>query len=98
MSETPHTPGGRVGNGAIEWRLRRVEDDVRELEKGQPAVIAERTRQLELRVGALNSHVSKRIDDLEAGQNALQRAIVGAAVAFAGSALIFSFTVWQVFG
>lgn len=71
---------------------------MRELQKARPEVLAERVASLALRVDALDRHTAKRMDDLDAGQNALQRAIVGAAITFAGSALIFSFTVWQVFG
>lgn len=91
------TSGARP-NGGLEWRLRNAEKRLDRLEEGQPAVLAERIRQLERRVDDLDRHTNRRMDDLAAGQNALQRAIVGAAVTFAGSALLFSFTVWQVFG
>jgi hypothetical protein len=86
------------GNGTTSFRLNQLERRVDRLEEGQPAVLAERVRQLEVRIGGLDTHVNKRMDDLDEGQQSQQRALVAAAITFAGSSLLFSFTIWQVFG
>lgn len=90
--------GGRSGNGTLEWRVRALEKRVDTLESMSPAVVAERIRQLEIRVESLDKHVNKGMDEIESKQDALNRALIGAALSFAGGAGLFAFTIWQVFG
>ena len=56
----------------ITWRVGRLEDDVRELKQGQPAVMAERV-----------SHLSDDVLELRGDVRALRRTFLGFLITFA---------------
>jgi len=56
----------------LKWRVGRLEDDVRELKQGQPAVIVERV-----------SHLSEDVVELRGDVRALRRTFLGFLITFA---------------
>lgn len=81
----------------ISWRMTEIERRVRDLERQQPAVLAEQIRGLGQRIDILERHFHERMDDLEEDQASVRRALVGAALTVAVSAALFCFTAFQVF-
>lgn len=79
------------------WRVGELERRVRELETVNPAVLAEQIRGLRERIGILEKHFDERMDDLEADQASVRKALVAAGLSVAGSAALFCFTAFQVF-
>jgi len=79
------------------WRLVELERRVAELERLQPAVLAEQIKGLRERIDVLERHFHERIDDLESDQASVRKALIGAALAVASSAVLFCFTAFQVF-
>lgn len=84
-------------NGTL-YRLAEIERRLATLEAGQPAVMAERMRQLGDNVREMRGHFDKRMESLEAEQESLKKTLIGAAVTFALSSVGFSVTVLTVFG
>ncbi len=79
------------------WRMVELERRVNELERQQPAVLAEQIRGLRERIDTLERHFHERIDDLESDQASVRKALIGAALAVATSSALFCFTAFQVF-
>lgn len=88
---------GTPENGTA-WRLGELERRVRDLEKINPAVLAEQIRGLRERISLLEKHFDERMDDLEADQASVRKALIAAGLSVAGSAALFCLTAFQVFG
>lgn len=79
-------PVSEVPNGTIPYRVQRLEEDVRELKQGQPAVVADRVGRLEREMHSFREDVA---EDLAS----LRRLIIGAAVTLVLSSLGIALTV-----
>jgi uncharacterized protein YicC (UPF0701 family) len=82
--------GERTSSNAFESRLRRVEEDVRELQKGQPAVIAERVTRLSADVENLRRDVNEDFKELRDELASQRRILIGAFISIA-TGLILSY-------
>lgn len=90
MSELPT-------NGTL-YRLNELERRLAALEAGQPAVMAERIRNIGEGQAEMRKHFDQRMDAVESEQESLKKTLIGAAVTIALSAIGFALTVLQVFG
>lgn len=75
MSEAP--------NGTISYRVARLEADVRELQKGQPAVIAERVIRLSADVENLRRDMNTEISLLDDKVDGMRKVLMGFLLTFA---------------
>ena len=83
--------------GPLVWRIGELERRVQELEKINPAVLAEQIRGLRERIAILEKHFDERMDDLESDQASVRKALIAAGLSVAGGAALFCFTAFQVF-
>lgn len=61
----------------LEWRLTKLEEDVRDLKRGQPDVIAERVQTLSRRVDELKKEVNEDVADLRSDVKGVRRILLG---------------------
>lgn len=80
MSDVP------TNGGTIPYRVQRLEEDVRELKQGQPAVVADRVSRMEREMHSFREEVANDIA-------ALRRLIIGAAITLVLSSLGIALTV-----
>lgn len=83
-----------------EYRFRRIEDDIRELKRHEPAVIAAEVRRLNQDVADLRKHVDGKFEELEDKIAANTKTLVGFAVTVAVSAVgtVIAFILTQTGG
>lgn len=81
-------------NGTIRLRLDRLEEDVRELKRGQPAVLAERVTRLSRDIDALRVEVQsdsaelrRHIEEQKKDVAGVKRILVGLLVSIAATGI-----------
>ena len=88
-SRNPRLRGSVVSepaNGTLSYRILRLEEEVREIKSGQPAVVADRVGRLERELHSFREEFSQDVVGL-------RRLIIGAAVTLVLSSLGIALTV-----
>lgn len=70
-------------SNSVSVRLLRLEEDVRELQRGQPAVIAERVTRLSADIENLRRDMNEDIDGLRSELASQRKILIGFFVSFA---------------
>lgn len=74
-------------NGTVPYRIARLEADVEELKRGQPAVMAERVSRLSVDVSALRQDVNSDMSEIRDEMKSIKRTQVAA---FSGLGLVIA--------
>jgi len=74
-------------NGTLSWRVGELERRVERLYNFEPAVVSDRVNEMHTDIGQLRDEI-----------RGVRRALWGFALSITGSAVVFAFTAFQVFG